>query len=197
MSDVGASGRFALYSDFNCPFCYAMHERLHACGVMELVEWRGVQHAPHLPIPMARWNGRLLDELRHEVTMVGRLAPMLPIVVPEGKPNTRPAIQLAAQVLARDVAQGSALVRRLYWLFWREGRDISDVGVLGEALASLGLDPQGLIEKDEATAHILDGWDDLWRSMGQAGVPLLVRSDGTLLVGLARESDLDRFLAVS
>ena len=122
---------------------------------------------------------------------------MLPIVVPEGKPNTRPAIQLAAQVLARDVAQGSALVRRLYWLFWREGRDISDVGVLGEALASLGLDPQGLIEKDEATAHILDGWDDLWRSMGQAGVPLLVRSDGTLLVGLARESDLDRFLAVS
>jgi len=195
MNEITASGRFALYSDFNCPFCYAMHERLHTYGVLERVEWRGVQHAPHLPIPMARWNGRLLDELRHEVAMVGRLAPMLPIAVPEGKPNTRPAIQLAARVLARDVVQGSELVRRLYWLFWREGRDISDVGVLHEALASLGLDPQGIKEKDEATGRTLDGWEHLWRSTGQAGVPLLERPDGTLLVGLARESDLDRFLA--
>jgi len=195
MNDITASGRFVLYSDFNCPFCYAMHERLHTYGVLERVEWRGVQHAPHLPIPMARWNGRLLDELRHEVAMVGRLAPMLPIAAPEGKPNTRPAIQLAARVLARDVVQGSELVRRLYWLFWREGRDISDVGVLQEALASLGLDPQGIKEKDEATGRTLDGWEHLWRSTGQAGVPLLERPDGTLLVGLARESDLDRFLA--
>ena len=195
MNDITVSGRFALYSDFNCPFCYGMHERLYTYGVMGRVEWRGVQHAPHLPIPMARWNGRLLDELRHEVAMVGRLAPMLPISVPEGKPNTRPAIQLAARVLARNVVQGSELVRRLYWLFWRDGRDISDVRVLDEALASLGLDSQGVIEKDEATAHILDGWNDFWGSTGQAGVPLLERTDGTLLVGLARESDLDRFLA--
>ncbi|MGQ0695949.1 MAG: DsbA family oxidoreductase [Nitrospiraceae bacterium] len=195
MNESTASGRFALYSDFNCPFCYAMHERLHTYGVMERVEWRGVQHAPHLPIPMARWNGHLLDELHHEVAMVNRLAPMLPIAVPEGKPNTRPAIQLAARVLARDVVQGSKLVRRLYWLFWREGRDISEVGVLHEAVASLGRDPQGINEKDEATAHTLEAWDHRWRSTGQAGVPLLERPDGTLLVGLARESDLDRFLA--
>jgi protein-disulfide isomerase-like protein with CxxC motif len=144
---------------------------------------------------MARWNGRLLDELRREVAMVGKLAPMLPIAVPEGKPNTRPAILLAARVLARDVVRGSELVRRLYRLFWREGRDISDVRVLHEALASLGLDPQGMNEKDEETAHTLDGWDHLWRRTGQAGVPLLERQDGTLLVGLARESDLDRFLS--
>ena len=194
MSAVTDSGRLALYSDFNCPFCYAMHERLHTYGVMERVEWRGVQHAPHLPIPMARWNGQLLEELRHEVAMVGRLAPMIPISVPPGKPNTNPAIQLAARVLARDVVQGRELVRRLYWLFWREGRDISDVGVLHELLDSLGLDSQGAIEKDEATARLLAGWDHLWRSTGQAGVPLLERRDGTLLVGLAGESDLDRFL---
>jgi predicted DsbA family dithiol-disulfide isomerase len=195
MNESTTSGRFALYSDFNCPFCYAMHERLHTYGVMERVEWRGVQHAPHLPIPMARWNGRLLDELRHEVAMVGRLAPMLPIAVPEGKPNTKPAIQTAARVLASDVVRGRELVRRLYWLFWREGRDISDARVLHEELISLGLDSQGMNEKDEVMAHTLDGWDHLWRSTGQAGVPLLERQDGTLLVGFARESDLDRFLA--
>ncbi|ALA58747.1 hypothetical protein [Nitrospira moscoviensis] len=39
------------YGDFNCPFCYAMHERFHGRGLLKDAEWRGVQHAPHLPIP--------------------------------------------------------------------------------------------------------------------------------------------------
>lgn len=153
-----------------------------------------MQHAPHLPIPTARWNGRLLDELRHEAALVVRPAPNLPIMVPEGKPNTRPAIQLAARLLAQDPEQGGKFVRHLYRLFWRDGWDISDAGVLREALAELGLDPQGLIEKEQATARILDGGDEQWRETGQSGVPLLVRSDGAVLVGSAREADLDRIL---
>src|SRR5574341_165313 len=103
MGEAVPSGQIVVYSDFNCPFCYAMHERLHGYGVLDRVAWRGVQHAPHLPIPMARWNGPLMDELRHEVAMVGRLAPTLPIVVPEGKPNTGPAIRLEARVLSLGV----------------------------------------------------------------------------------------------
>lgn len=191
---IGNASQFVLYSDFNCPFCYAMHERLHARGVMDTVEWRGVQHAPHLPIPMARWNGMLMEELRQEVAVVGRLAPSLPIVVPDGKPNTRPAIQLAVRLLARNPVQGSRLVRRLYQCFWRDGRDISESRVLGEMLVALGIDEQGLLGKDDASVRVLDDWDDQWRLTGQAGVPLLVRFDGAFLVGLARETDLDRFL---
>ena len=192
-----APGPLALYSDFNCPFCYAMHERLHAAGVMERVEWRGVQHAPQLPIPMARWNGRLMDELRHEVAIVGRLAPMLPINLPEGKPNTRPAIHLAARVLEKHAEQGKELVRRMYTLFWREGQDISDARVLGQLLTSLDLDSNGLLGTSEATSQLLAAWEHRWHGTGQAGVPLLERPDGTLLVGLARDPDLDRFLAGS
>lgn len=197
MGETGLSGRIIVYSDFNCPFCYAMHERLHEYGVLERVEWRGVQHAPHLPIPMARWQGSLMIELRHEVAMVGRLAPTLPIVLPEGKPNTGPAIHLAAKVLSTNVAQGNELVRRLYRLFWREGRDISDTTVLRETLASLGLNQEGLMEKGEGSGHVLEGWTHQWLNSGQSGVPLLERSDGMLLVGLAREGDLKRFLSLS
>jgi hypothetical protein len=36
-----------------------------------------------------------------------------------------------------------------------------------------------------------------WLNSGQSGVPLLERADGMLLVGLAREGDLRRFLALS
>lgn len=197
MSDTGAMGRIVLYSDFNCPFCYAMHERLHAYGVLDRIEWRGVQHAPHLPIPMARWNGHLSEELRHEVAVVGRLAPMLPIVVPEGKPNTGPAIQVAARVLASGASRGNEFVCRLYWSFWREGRDISDVSVLTEVLASLDLNQERFMKNDEDTVRILQGWTGQWHRTGQAGVPLLERADGMLLVGLAREGDLRRFLSLS
>src|SRR5690349_22882248 len=69
MNPSVAADRFFLYSDFNCPFCYALHERLHDLGLIERCEWRGVQHAPQLPRPMKPWSGSLGAELRHEVAM--------------------------------------------------------------------------------------------------------------------------------
>jgi predicted DsbA family dithiol-disulfide isomerase len=188
--------QIVLYSDFNCPFCYAMHERLQEYRILDQVEWRGVQHAPYLPIPMGRWNGQLLDELRYEVAMVNRLAPTLPIVTPNGKPNTQPAISLAARVISAKRSEGHDLVRCLYWAFWREGRDISDRKVLEEVLATLGLQSENFLEPDEATPVTLDGWDHQWRRTGEGGVPLLERSDGELLVGFAQDASLRRFLSV-
>ena len=79
-----------------------MHERLHEMNLLVHCEWRGVQHASHLPRPMKPWQGSLGAELRHEVTVVQRLAPGLPIVLPPGKPNTRPAIEQAVALLRRD-----------------------------------------------------------------------------------------------
>ena len=33
-------------TDFNCPFCYALNERLHAMNLEDRVEFRSVQHDP-------------------------------------------------------------------------------------------------------------------------------------------------------
>ena len=35
---------YRLFSDVNCPFCYAMHERLYTLGLMEQISWHGVFH---------------------------------------------------------------------------------------------------------------------------------------------------------
>ena len=45
---LGASdtGDFIVYADFNCPFCYALNERLHAMNIEQRVEFRTIQHAP-------------------------------------------------------------------------------------------------------------------------------------------------------
>jgi predicted DsbA family dithiol-disulfide isomerase len=181
---------FLLYSDFNCPFCYALHERLHDLHVIDRCEWRGVQHAPHLPRPMKPWSGSLGAELRHEVAVVQRLAPGLPIVLPPGKPNTLPAIELAVGLLRTDRERGMEFVRSTYRAFWCEGKDISDPVVL-RALA--GDDESGRL--DGSSRGIAQDWETAWHETGRGGVPLIVSPDGNLLVGCVPEESVRRFFA--
>ena len=179
-----------LYSDFNCPFCYAMHERLHEMSLLNRCEWRGVQHAPHLSKPMARWSGTLGAELTHEVTLVQRLAPGLMIAVPPGKPNTRRAIELAASLLRQDVGRGMEFVRQAYRAFWCEGRDMSDLLVLKQLAGEPAVDGEA-----EESGCIVQEWETAWHATGQAGVPLIVSPSGDLLVGCAPTEDIRQFFA--
>src|ERR1041385_9320618 len=136
--DKLVESRTILYSDFNCPFCYALHERLYEENVLARCEWRGVQHASHLARPMKPWQGMLSAELRHEVTVVQRLGPGLPIALPPGKPNTKLAIEQAVTLLQRDRSQGMTFVRETYRAFWCDGKDISDPEVLGQLAKQAG-----------------------------------------------------------
>lgn len=184
-----------LYSDFNCPFCYAMHERLHALGVMERVSWQGVQHAPHLPAPMVTWAGHLGVELKQEVEMVRRLAPELTITVPKGKPNTRPAIAAAVRAVHADPPRASDFIRSLYRLFWIDGQDLSDEAVLQREAERHGFVGAELIGATApAVDRVLSDWGDQWAETEHQGVPLLQRSDLHVLVGLVPLETLTRFL---
>ena len=188
MDYAGGSAHVTLYSDFNCPFCYALHERLHDMDLLARCEWRGVQHAPHLPRPMAPWQGSLGAELRHEVSVVQRLAPGLPIALPPGKPNTRPAIEQAVLLLQQDRSRGMEFVRNIYRAFWCTGQDISDplvLKLLAEECPADGANEQSL--------RIAREWEAAWHATGQAGVPLIVSPAGDLLVGCVPADAIQRF----
>lgn len=176
---------YLLYSDFNCPFCYALHERLHELQLIERCDWRGVQHAPHLPRPMKAWLGSLGAELRQEVALVQRLAPGLPIALPSGKPNTGPAIALAASQLQRGREAGMQMVRALYRAFWVNGQDLSNPLVLDEFGITDGSDLDQVMEE----------WNTAWHETGQAGVPVIVSPQGNLLVGCVPAEQVRRFFA--
>ena len=182
-----------LYSDFNCPFCYAMHERLYEMNLFSRCEWRGVQHASHLPRPMKPWQGSLGAELRHEVAVVQRLAPGLPIALPPGKPNTRPAIEQAVAFLRRDPSHAMTFVRETYRAFWCEGKDISDPEVLSRLVEQAGnsLESMGTIDSEDR--RVAQEWEAAWHLTGQAGVPLIVSPENYLLVGCAPIADVQRF----
>jgi predicted DsbA family dithiol-disulfide isomerase len=166
------------YSDFNCPFCYAMHERLREMNLLDHCEWRGVQHAPHLSKPMARWSGTLEAELRHEATLVQQLAPGLAISLPPGKPNTRGTIELAASLLRQDVGRGMECVRQAYRAFWCEGYDLSDPMVLNRLAKASEGQPAVIGPGDSSPMQAVSQWEEEWRVTGQSGVPLLVAPDG-------------------
>jgi predicted DsbA family dithiol-disulfide isomerase len=176
---------YLLYSDFNCPFCYALHERLHELQLIERCEWRGVQHAPHLPRPMKAWQGSLGAELRQEVALVQRLAPGLPIALPSGKPNTGPAIALAASQLQRGREAGMQMVRALYRAFWVNGQDLSNPLVLDEFGITDGSDLDQVMEE----------WNTAWHETGQAGVPVILSPQRDLLVGCVPAEQVRRFFA--
>jgi predicted DsbA family dithiol-disulfide isomerase len=190
MTAIPPAGRFFLYSDFNCPFCYALHERLQELGLLGICEWRGVQHAPHLPRPMKPWQGSLGAELKHEVAVVQRLAPGLPISLPSGKPNTLPAIEQAAVLLRHDVRLGMDFVKRTYGAFWREGQDISDPQVVKQ------LAGEGFTEDLDGESRVIaQKWETAWHATGQSGVPLVVSPDGDLLVGCVPVDEVKSFFS--
>lgn len=190
MTTIPPPGRYFLYSDFNCPFCYALHERLRELALLDRCEWRGVQHAPHLPRPMRPWQGSLGAELKHEVAVVQRLAPGLPISLPSGKPNTLPAIEQAAALLQQDVQLGMDFVKRTYRAFWCEGQDISDPHVVKQ------LAGEGFIEDVEDESRVIaQKWETAWHATGQSGVPLVVSPDGDLLVGCVPVDQVKSFFS--
>lgn len=181
-----------VYSDPNCPFCYALEERVHALGLQDTVEWRGVQHAPQLPVPMVAAAGPLALELPHEVASIRARAPEVAITTPPGKPNTALAITWAAAAQRVSPASARGFIRSLYPALWRDGLDLSDLGVLALLATAAGLPELEPLDDDRALAA---DWQRSWAGLGAGGVPLLVRLDGATLYGLADTAELARFLA--
>ena len=123
-----------LFTDLNCPFCYATEQRLEQLGLNERIAWRGVEHEPELPVPMALDDAEIAAELAEEVRSVRERAPEVAIVIPPGKANTAPGLLATAAALRIDAVRGADFRQAVYRAFWRDGRDVSDPAVL-EALA--------------------------------------------------------------
>ncbi|WP_207063357.1 diguanylate cyclase domain-containing protein [Motiliproteus sp. SC1-56] len=150
---------FLFYSDFNCPFCFALSERLLVMGEAGNVHWRGIQHMP----AAASHDASLADQtqLINEVSVVRKRAPEINIVTPGFRPNTAPANRLLMNLEAQDPKAQSHLRTLVYRAYWQEGRDISDPDVLAELCEAAGLTFPGL-ELTEAGETLLARWQQEW-----------------------------------
>ncbi len=87
------SGEFIAYGDLNCPFCFALHERLLAWNPLDRIEWRLIVHAPELSSSMFSMEDQSL--LANEVFSIHHRAPYIPVNLPP----TRPGSEIATGLL--------------------------------------------------------------------------------------------------
>ena len=180
-----------LFTDLNCPFCYATEQRLEALGVQDLVAWRGVEHEPDLPVPMLTGDEELSAELADEVAQVRSRAPEVEIAQPAGKSNTAFALEFAAAADRIDPVRGPEVRHAIYSAFWADGQDISSPEVLAEIGREHGLSAIEVRPEDKLR---VTSWRLDWERSPLRGVPLLARSDGEVLYGLKDLATLAAFV---
>ncbi len=184
-------GNLTIYADFNCPFCYALNERLHAMDLEDQVEYRGIQHAPSISSKQAGF--KVLSELVNEVAEVRRRAPSAHINVPLFRPNSAAASMLVNWVNKIDPVRASKLRRRIYCALWIDGQDISDPNLLAALLDDLGIEPPAddALQDDELVA-----WQTEWDGNREfdRNIPIVISDPGEVVIGFPLESELDNFL---
>lgn len=168
--------QLVVYGDFNCPFsCLASTrvDALLAAGEIG-VDWRPVEHDPHIPVPSETVEGDLARELDREIEQIRGLLLVgeeLPTLRPPRRPNTAAAIAVFARTPAH---RSHELRRQLFAALWRDGTDIGDRTFLQEVDAT--------VQSPGATVRI-ERWSREWRALPVTVVPSVVL-DGRPFLGI-------------
>ncbi len=183
--------RFTVYADFNCPFCYALNERLHAAGLGEQVEFRTIQHAPEISSSHAGLE--IISDLTNEVADVRRRAPSTTINVPMFRPNTDAASALQTVINRQDPANASRLRRRIFQALWIEGQDISRPVLLADLLRELDIEAPA---EDAAARQEMSAWQQAWDDNREFdhNIPIVISDRGETVIGFPLEPEIDAFL---
>ena len=130
-------GDMIAYGDLNCPFCFALHQRLADWGLLERIEWRLIVHAPEL----SKSNFSLEDQslLANEVFSIHHRAPDVTVKLPRTRPGTEMATKLIYALGKASPTSQATLRLALYQSLWLEGRNIADPTVLQEIINETGL----------------------------------------------------------
>lgn len=134
--------------DFHSPWCYLASARIGAIAREHeaTLRWRPV----HLANLLDRIDGRRpLEENSafaswYQQDIVDQAAELRLPYRPHPDYPLRPSRALRAALLAGEQGRAEAFVRDVMGAYWVDGKDISDLEVLGELGAAAGLDPQGV-----------------------------------------------------
>jgi diguanylate cyclase (GGDEF)-like protein len=185
------AGKFIVYADFNCPFCYALNERLHAMDLNERVDFRSVQHAPS--ISSDKQDLATLIELTREVAELRRRAPSIQVAVPLYRPSSALASQLLDAVSRQYPARAILLRRAIFRALWVDGLDISRAEVLDSLLAQLDID---LALSSVTPSDDLSAWQNKWDNDNEFNreLPIVISEQGEKVIGFPLEPELNAFL---
>lgn len=146
------------FSDFNCPFCYALNERIVQMGISDRIEWRGIEHLPAADSADDSWEEQ--TRLVNEVSIVRKRAPEVHLEAPLFRPSSGPANNLLRAFGNTDAEKTAQLRTLVYRAYWRDGEDISDGMVLRRLTAEAGLVfPEQTFAAEDP---VLEEWQKEW-----------------------------------
>jgi 2-hydroxychromene-2-carboxylate isomerase len=175
---MSVAGEHIYFADLNCPFCYALDERIQDLGLAEEAAWQGVQHL----LTAEQWRQVTPELLATELNRLRKLAPDLEIREPPRLPPTGLPIVTVAELGLADAKAAARLRRALYRALWVDGQDISSPAVIGQVCRSLGI----AVPKPTVNARALvASWQTHWEQGGfDRRIPVLVSPGGARAIGL-------------
>jgi len=184
---------YQAYIDLNCPYCYALFERLCRWNLAEQVEWRMVEHASHVLEGVFDLDQEQL--LSNEVFEVHHRAPDIDLNLPRDRCQSTLATYLLAVVHGLFPEQTNTFRRAVYQALWQKGQNIGEVDVLKQLLKENGL-PEELLGMCETPPEEFQSWQTEWeRGDYDFSIPVLTHApSGRVLIGLADQTSLAEFL---
>ena len=180
------SSRILVFSDFNCPYCYALNEWITDIGATTRVRWVGIEHRPDLPVSgqNAAKDSQLLDV---EVSDVMSRDPALKLNKPRVWVNSQPAL-LVQNAIEDDAPElAPALRRLLFQSYWREECSLSDENAIEHTLLELEL------ELPDREPDYLGELTDWWRTHLDR-IPVMIAPTRIAHLGLQDKASVRRFL---
>ena len=179
-----------VYADLNCPYCYALNERLVLLNADQAVIWKPIEHAPDLHAHSFTEKDR--QELVSEVDDVKAKAADITLRLPNIRPNSRQANELLATVIRIHPNKAANFRTVVYRALWQRGEDISDPEILDQLLASCGFADLQVIS---SASDDLSGWHSAWEH-GQfaRNIPSLESNIGYKMLGFPPVDQLKTFL---
>lgn len=176
-----------VFTDLNCPFCFALHERMIKLEVY--ADWCFIEHAPELDSESVSAEQQAL--LKHEYSLVTQRAPDIRIECPEFCVNTRLAILTLISVQRYFPEHAASYQTALYRAYWQQGLDISDPQVLYDLLLAIGL-PE--VNVSQASREQQAAWQAEWE-FGDFDhrIPALRSPDNQILLGLQHLDNIRSF----
>ena len=183
---------YIVYGDLNCPYSYALHEKLKSLALLDSVEFRLVEHAPDLGLYGNR--PEILTELASDVFAVRSLAEDVPLKLPPERPDSRFAILCVIAALEIDKVKACKLRESFYTALWVDGKDISCPSVIFKCIEESGLPVE--LEVEQECEEQLETWHAQWdKCKVGSRIPAIVAMDNRKLLGLPSIADLKAFFA--
>ena len=186
------NGSFIAYVDFNCPYCFALHERIQRWDLGDKVTWCMIEHSSHiLDGPFDLHQEQLLST---EVVEVHHRAPDVKLMLPSQRCRSTFATRLQAYVQREYHDKRHAFRGDVFRALWQQGKDIGDQSALLALLESHDIPPMFLEFCEEEPPEITTSQKAWQEGDYDTSIPVLTDPvSGRVLIGLPDERTLKSF----